>query len=187
MAEPLAKDTDIEAILGRVLTDEEKARSGAVLKKLSELFRKESGQNFTPGESHVELKVSGGRVYLPQRPVDEVAEVTTRDGVPVSWTLFKQWLDVPLTSAQMVRVKYTHGSETVPDLVVSTIADAARQVLQIAPEAVSGMAQESDGAGPFQQSNSYAAWAQGGSTRLSPEDRATARSFRVKMGKVWVP
>lgn len=187
MSDALATQEDVEAIIGRDLSDAEEARVEAVLLKLSELFRAESRQDFTPGESHVELNVNAGRVLLEQRPVIEVLEVTDPDGTPIEdWSVFHQRLTVPRRSHQMVRVRYTHGAVEVPALVVTTIADAARQILQIAPEAVAGRAQEGDTAGPYTQSASYATWAQGGATRLSPEDRAIARGFRVKSGKTWV-
>lgn len=182
----LATKSDVVNIIGRDLTDTEAARVDAILTKLSELFREESGQMFTPGESHVRLKVNGGQVYLPQRPVVEVHEVTTLGGRDVAFRRHGQWLYVSLDSSQMVLVRYSHGSEEVPDLVKSVIADAARQILMIAPEAVMGFSQESEGTGPMTSSASYATWAQGGSTRLSPEDRAVARSFRVQLGNVWV-
>lgn len=184
---PLATKDDVQGLLGRDLTPAEDRRIGKILEKLSELFRNESWQHFTPGESHSRLKVNGGEVYLPQRPVVAVEEVTTVDGRPVEFHLHGQWLSVPsMTSSQMVLVKYSHGSADVPALVVDTIADAARQILEIDPAAISGRTQEQETTGPMTVSNSYATWAQGGSTRLSPADEAVARSFRARLGNVWV-
>ena len=181
----LASQQDVENALGRSLTPEEAARADAILSKASELFRSASGQKFTPGRSEVRVKVNGGRAYLRQSPARVVHSVTTEDGVAVSFDLFKQWLRVPLRSHQFLIVDYEHGGE-VPDLVRLTVADVARQVLSIDPNAVSGVSQNNQTAGPFSEQNTYSAWAQGGSTRLSPDDLAVARSFRVKIPTTWV-
>lgn len=181
----LASINDVESALGRVLTSEESARVGAILDKASELFRLVSGQRFTPGESVARVKVNGGRVFLRQAPVVSVESVTDDAGVDVPHTLFKQWLTVPKRSHEFVIVSYSHGGE-VPDLVRLTVADVARQVLSIDPVASTGVSQFSETTGPFTDQLTYAAWAQGGATRLSPEDQAVARSFRVKIPNVWV-
>lgn len=186
-APSLASSADVQAILGRELSEEEYARVDSILNKLSELFRKESGQLFTPGESTVRRKVNGQEVFLPQRPVVDVSKVVDSRGRAVPFSLFGQWLSVPhLASHELVVVTYRHGSNDVPSLVVETIADAARQVLQVSPEAVSGITQVSQAGSNYTASATYASWAQGGSARLSPEDLKIARSFRARYGNVWV-
>lgn len=183
----LATEQDVKGLIGRDLTAGESERLPEILTKLSELFRAESGQAFTPGESSQLVKVNGGKAYLRQRPVVEVSAVELESGTEITGFRCRgQWLYVPDVANSMVWVTYSHGADDVPDLVRTTIADAARQVLQIDPAAVSGRSQESEGTGPFVGSTSYATWAQGGSTRLSPEDRAIARGFRVRTGNVWV-
>lgn len=181
----LASAEDVEDLLGRSLTSDENTRIEGILTKLSELFRKEARQEFTEGQSTVRLKVNGGEVYLPQRPVRSVVEVTTDRGAEVDYHRRGQYLFVPLGSSSMVWVKYEHGG-AVPDLVRTTVADAARQVLMINEGAASGVAQVTQAGGPYSANVSYATWAQGGSARLSPEDRAIARSFRTRHGNVWV-
>lgn len=183
---PLATKVDVVAALGRDLTEAEDARVESILAKVSELFRLHSGQIFTPGTSHVELKVNGGKVYLPQRPVVEVTEVTDGDGGALGYSLFGQWLKVGKVSHEFIRVKYSHGDAVVPDLVRLTVADVARKVLLIAPDAATGVSQVTDTAGPFSRNQSYATWAQGGQTMLAPDDKAIARSFRAKVPTVWV-
>ncbi|MGE4428751.1 MAG: hypothetical protein AB7G37_20035, partial [Solirubrobacteraceae bacterium] len=61
-----------------------------------------------------------------------------------------------------------------------TIASIACQVLLVDDNARAGATQASHTDGPFTVSRSYAAWAQGGTARLSPEDKATARRYRVR-------
>lgn len=182
----LASVDDVEEAFGRDLTSVESARVGAILDKASELFRLASGQQFTAGQSEVRVKVNGGRVFLRQSPVVEVLSVTDDAGHDVPFTLFKQWLTVPKISHEFVIVDYSHGGD-VPDLVRLTIADVARQILSIDKNAVQGMTQQSETAGPFTGQSTYATWAQGGATRLAPDDIAVARSFRVKVPNVWVP
>jgi len=181
----LASEDDVVAALGRDLTTAETARVDAVLDKLSELFRRESGQTFTAAESTVRLKVNGGRVRLTQAPVVEVVSVVDDDAVAVEYTLFGSWLTTDLASHEFVTVEYSHGG-TVPDVVRLTIADAARQVLQVDPNAVTGITQRGETTGPFSEQTTYASWAVGGSTRLSPDDLSLARSYRVKVPTVWV-
>lgn len=181
----LASVTDVEDALGRDLTAEELKRVESILDKASELFRVEARQQFTAGRSEVRVKVNGGRVFLRERPVTEIHTVTDERGGKVAFTQFKQWLDVPLRSHQFVIVDYEHGGE-VPDLVRLTIADVARQVLMIDPNASAGVTQYSETTGPFTDQFTYATWAQGGATRLAPDDLAVARKFRVKVPNVWV-
>lgn len=181
----LATIDDVEKQLGRDLSASEKIRVEPILAKVSALFRLEAKQEFTAGESVVRLRVSGGKVYLPQRPVVDVESVVDDHGAAVDFTRFKQWLTVCRGSHEFVTVTYSHGGE-VPDLVRLAVADIVRKVLSIAPEAVTGATQASTTSGPFTDSATYAAWAVGGQTLLAPEDKATARTFRVKPPKVTV-
>src|SRR5690606_23180733 len=116
----LASAADVKKALGRDLTAEELIKIEPVLDKASELFRLRSGQQFTPGTSTVRLKVNGGEVRLPQRPVVSVESVTDDHGNPVSYSLFGSVLTTHLRSHEFVRVSYTHGGE-VPDVVRTAI------------------------------------------------------------------
>lgn len=173
----LATVEDVEAFIGRDLTPDEESRVGAILTKLSELFRREARQHFTPDISTVRLKVQSGRVRLRQSPVIDVAGVTDDRGHNLPFRRDGQWLYVSYIG--FVTVMYEHGSVEVPELVKLTIADAARQVLGISKDAQQGVAQAGATAGPYSEQRTYATWAQGGSARLSPEDLAIARSYRV--------
>lgn len=181
----LASKADVEASLGRDLTSDEDARVEAILDKASELFRAEARQQFTSGRSEVRVKVNGGRVFLRERPATTIHSVSDEAGNPVEFTQFKQWLDVPKRSHEFVIVDYSHGGD-VPDLVRLTIADVARQVLSINPNAAEGVTQYSETTGPFTEQYTYATWAQGGATRLAPDDLAVARKFRATVPNVWV-
>lgn len=186
----LATSADVIEAMGRDLTSAEEWRVEAILNKASELFRRRSEQTFTVGTSTVRLKVNAGRVYLPQRPVTSVTSVVDDDAAAVVYTRDDQWLtiDADSTSANsysFVTVAYAHGG-TVPDLVRLAIADIARQVLTIDANAQTGATQHSQTKGPFTESFTYASWAVGGATRLSPEDNELADSFKVTVPTVWV-
>jgi hypothetical protein len=167
-------------VLGRALTSDESARVGAILDKASEDFRRRSGQKFTAGSSVVRLKVDGGRVYLTQRPVVSVASVVDDDAVAVTYTRSGQWLTVDdtLTSSDFVTVNYSHGG-TVPDDVRLCIAELAARCLQIDTRARTGQTQFQQTEGPFSEGGTFAAWAVGGQTMLSPADLALADYYKV--------
>lgn len=188
--DPLATDEDVATQLGRDLTSAETDRVTGILAKASALFRYYAGQDFTEGETTVRLNVQGGRVRLAQTPANEVTEVLDGDGRDVDFILDGQWMKVtrgvePLASHEFVRVTYTYGGE-VPDLVRVTVAEVAAQVFRIAPQAAAGAVTQQRSAGSFQESNTYAAWAVGGGTKLSPEDRRVAESFKYQGTRVIV-
>lgn len=182
----LASVTDVQSALGRNLTSDEAARVDAILDKASELFRRRSGQTFTPSTSQNRLKVNGGQVRLPQRPVVSVESVVDDDGFNVTYTRFQSVLTVDdLTSSDFITVAYTHGG-AVPDIVRLCIAEIAKKVLSIDPTAATGIVQHTESTGPFSVSDTYATWAQGGQTMLAPDDDRLALSFKIPTGSVIV-
>lgn len=188
--DPLASSEDVAAHLGRSLTAAEDDRVGGILAKASALFRRTSRQDFTEGESTVRLKVNGGEVRLEQIPAVAVSEVADDKGIDIDHELAGQRLTVtrngcPLASHEFVTVTYTHGA-TVPDLVRETIAEIAAKVLRIDPKAAAGITTTTHAAGPFSESDTYAGWALGGTTMLSPSDQELALSYRYKGTQVIV-
>lgn len=175
----LADVADVEAVLGRPLTADEAARVQPILDKASELFRLESGQQFTPGTSENRLRVRGATdVFLPQRPVDSVESVTDDHGEPLTFTFREQIVRLEHRShLTFVLVAYTHGG-AVPDVIRLAVAEIGAVVLRIDQQAMSGASQFQETVGPFTRQASYAPWAIGGATRLSPDDIQLARSFR---------
>lgn len=173
----LAEPIDVEQVLGRSLTSDEENRVGMVLRKASELFRREAQQKFTAGESVVRLRNRTGTVYLPERPVIEVASVVDDDGETVEHTVAGQVMTVTDTTALWFVVSYTHGG-VVPDLVRDTVAEVAARALLTTTDAWAGKTQAGETVGPFSTQASFAAWVVGGGVRLSPEDMRVARSFR---------
>lgn len=188
--DPLAGPDDVAKVLGRDLTEAEEDRAAGVLAKASALFRRYARRDFTAGETTVRLKVNGGEVYLEQIPAAAVSEVLADDGTEIVHELFGQRLTVtrngcPLASHEFVTVTYTYD-ELIPDDVRETIAEIAAKVLRIPAAAAAGLASQTRSAGPFSESNTYAGWAVGGATSLSPEDRAVAESYRYRGTQVIV-
>jgi hypothetical protein len=184
----LASDTDVAALARRALTIEEQGAVPLLLAKASAQFRRLAEQQFTPGESVARLKVNARAVCLWERPAGVVHSVADDQGRPVAHTRRGQWLrDVPLPSSAYVTVEYSHGSETVPDLVRVTVAEIVARTLGLDEAARSGVIQQSKTVGPFNTSRTFAAWASGGQLTFSPDDRRVALSFRPQVPRLWAP
>lgn len=186
----LASESDVVDAMGRDLTPTERARVDSILNKASEMFRRRSLQTFTPGTSTVRLRVTAGKVYLPERPLVSVTSVVDDAGVPVAYTLNDQWLTIAADSTSansysFVTVSYAHGGD-VPDLVRLCIADLARTALLVPVSAVAGSVSHTETRGPFTVTDTYAGWAQGGGVRLSPDDLALADSYRIRAPRIYV-
>jgi len=176
----LAADTDVEAVIGRALTSAEDLKVGAILDKASALFRDVSGQEFTAGTATVRLKSEGGRIWLPQHLVTSVTAVVDDDAVALTYTTSGNWVLVAgFRSHEFATISYGFGG-TVPDLVRLTVAEIAMKVLQVDANAAAGVTQHSETIGSMSESNSYATWALGAQTSMSPEDKAVARSYRFR-------
>lgn len=188
MSVPLVDLEDIEAALGRTLSDEEKPRALFVADKLSEAFRRRARQTFTVETYVNRLKVdAGGRVFPTRAPLVEVLAVFTDEGAPVRYAQRHGYIYVYPWSGDFVVVTYTAGMPAVPAAVRLQLADSARRVLSIPDAAAQGATQATDTTGPFTQSRQYAAWAVGGQALLSPDDQALADSYRPRRaGHVWV-
>lgn len=139
---PLASVADLEARLGRTLTGEEATRAAALLVDASAAARSYTGQQFIEDETTVRLKVSRGKVRLPQAPATGVTTVEDTDENPVTFTwLMGQTVEVstqvpdgwafePYSQGlQVVDVTYSHGYETVPDDVIAVVCQIAGRAL----------------------------------------------------------
>ena len=199
----LATVEDVEALIGRPLTEDETARADALLAQASARFRREARQDFTPGESTVRVQVTGGAVFLRQSPVIDVLSVTGDDGQALTFHRSGRVLNVSTLAGVainypecrdgrlpgFVTVRYTHGGE-VPADVVGAVAGAVVRVFNADPDAAQGTQQttETDTRGPFSRTRQRqcAPWAIGGQLLRSPDDVALARSYRVTPPRLWV-
>ena len=188
MSAPLVDLEDIEAALGRTLSDEEKPRALFVADKLSEAFRRRARQTFTVETYVHRLKVdAGGRVFPTRAPLVEVLAVFTDEGAPVKYAQRHGHIYVQVRCSDFVVVTYTAGLTEVPAAVRLQLADSVRRILLIPDAAAQGVTQATDTTGPFTQSRQYAAWAVGGQALLSPDDQALADSYRPRRaGHVWM-
>jgi hypothetical protein len=170
----LATIADVEARLGRSLTVSEISKANAYLEDASALFTQRAVQKFEVGESTVRLFPKDGIVRLVQRPVIEVVEVKDIDGHPIDFTFDGHQSLYDLGAYTPVTVTYEHGSATIPADVVAVVAGMVARTLSIAPDAASGVTQQS--VGPFSQS--YASWAVGAQVMLSPAEAKVADYYR---------
>lgn len=141
--DPLATADDLEARTGVDFSTD--AKAAAALADASAAVRAEAGQEFTVATSTaVWLPVRNGRVRLPQRPVTAVNAVADEydNAVPFTWlegsdflrlstsSPLNQWeLEPRRTPLGLVAVTYTHGSSTVPELVVAITCNVALRAL----------------------------------------------------------
>ena len=183
----LATGSDVASALGRELTEMETARVQHILDKLSEAFSAEARCDFTVATYTHRVKVNGCQVRPPRGPLLSVLSVVDDDGLAVIYRLAHGFISVNLPSDRFVVVTYTAGFDAVPDAVRLQIADSAARVLRIDERASSGMTQVNETTGPFTQQGTFASWAVGGQSMLSPDDVAVARRFRPRRpGNVWV-
>lgn len=188
MSAPLVDLEDIEAALGRPLSDEEKPRALFVADKLSAAFRQRARQTFAVETYVHRLKVDGGgRVFPTRAPLVEVLAVFTDEGAPVTYEKRHGHIYVRAWCSDFVVVTYTAGLTEVPVAVRLQLADSARRIMSIDAAAAHGATQATDTTGPFTQTRQYATWAVGGQALLSPDDQALADSYRPRRaGHVWV-
>jgi hypothetical protein len=198
----LASADDVAHVLGLDsegdLSDAQTVRVPALLARASYLFQKAADRLFTPGTYTVRLRVTGGRVRLPESPVASVASVVDDAGSAVPNTLSGQWLTVepgrnlnnsfeecpPDINNAFVTVTYTGGE--IPDVVRDAVAAVAGKYLSVDPQTqVAGAKQVGLTTGPFQSNITYADWATG-AVCLSDDDQMLAQSFRYKGTQVVV-
>ena len=121
--QPLATSTDVQAALRRALTTSEQMGVDALIDEASALFRLAAGQLFTPGTSTVWLTVNHGDVWLPEVPAVDVTDVRDRHDRALTYARNGQWLTgVCVAGGEQVQVTYSHGADTVPDLVRLRVA-----------------------------------------------------------------
>lgn len=136
----LATDADLEARLGRPLTDDESAQADALLEDVSAAIEVHTGRKFHRGTYQMRARVKRGRVRLPNRPVHDVASVTDRFGDSVRWewdgidTVFVDCCAAPgRAPLQVVDITYDGGPDTVPPAIVGIVCAIALRSLGVDP------------------------------------------------------
>lgn len=175
------KLSDIEAALGReIASDVERSRAQHLLDSAVTVFSREAGIRFGAGQACCFFLVRDGYVRIPQPGVTKIVSVLDLAGNPVSYGFHRDYLQVFQVEADLdwVQVRFDYDF-TPPEVVSVRITELAVRSFSIDKYARAGLTQFSKTDGPFTRSRSYASWASGGQTLLSPEDRRLARSLRV--------
>lgn len=157
MTEPLATSDDVLERLGRALTSEETAKIDALLLDVSSAIRGYTHQTLTSEETTALLVMSNRTIRLPLHPVTDVASVVDQFGNawPFQWmtgddrisVATSTWINLfelniyPWTRVGKLAVTYTHGYETIPDLIVGLACHLALRALGV-PSTQSGIMQE---------------------------------------------
>lgn len=146
----LAQPSDVEARLGRDLTDVEAIRVDALLADASAAVRAATGEQFVRATSTTRARIRDGQVRLPLSPVHAVTVVRWPNNEDVGWwfwdgldivTLWQNQGGLPSISAtpylraiyRVVDITYNHGYDVIPPLVVGVTANAVKRSLGIKP------------------------------------------------------
>jgi hypothetical protein len=202
----LATTEDLAARLGRDLTTAEETRAAALLDDASALIRSFTGQTFTlVADDVVVLRVQGGIVRLPQRPVTAVSSVVAIGGagmpdVVVIDYIFDGVDEVRIGEGSFIinlpaiwwdddgypgtfRITYSHGYATVPATVVAVACGMVLRTLT-APTMAGGVTGETIGSYSYRLDAAGA----GTSVMMSKDDRQTltAAGYRRSEGMIKV-
>lgn len=186
----LATVADVQARLGRTLTDAETTRAEALLEDASAAVRAYTGQHITADTTTVRAKVNGGTIRLTQRPVTDVATIEDTNGNDVAFTWYAgeviqvatnvpdSWAWVPwVDGIAYVDVTYTHGYDEVPGDIVAVVCQmAARALGQAADD--SGKTSETIAGYSYTVGTAAASGAVG----LLPDERAVLDRYRRPAG-----
>lgn len=188
MSEPLATDSDLEARLGRDLTEAEAERTPALLADVSDSVRIYTGQALLRGDVTVRARVKRGMVRLPQRPVHSVDSVTNLDGddVDFEWDGLDRvhishvaaWESTP---AHVVNITYDAGPDEVSSAIVGIVCSIVLRSLGVDPTQTS-VSQESVDGYAYTLGSAGGAGAYG----LLPSEMRTLDSFRRNIGSIQV-
>jgi hypothetical protein len=141
-------------------------------------------QEFTVAETTARLQVRKGRARLPQRPVTEVGSVVDVNGTDVAYTLAGEtllldptvpdpWAWEPRRSpVAYVDVTYTHGYETIPEVIVAIVCQVAARAYG-SPSNTAGTSQETIGS----YSHTTGITAAAGPVGLLPAERSVLDDY----------
>ena len=168
----LATVEDVEARLGRDLTEEEAARAPSLLADASALVREYTGRDFEAvTDDVIVLRPVGVLLRLPQRPVTAVNSVAAIAPDGAATAVMSGWSfdgvdKIDLTYAtysadfaadawrdrcqpDTYQVDYDHGDATIPAIVVKVVCDMVLRTL-LSPSMTPGMVAERIGAYNYQ-------------------------------------
>ena len=184
----LASVDDVADILALDSTGLDPDQAAAVLAQASARFRAEAFCDFDATETTLILRVVGGRVDLPKRPVTAVSAVKsiaadgTADNDLTDWSFDgihtirvgdRSWvINATTGESETVEVTWTHGHATVPEDVRWAVAQmAARAISNPAP---AGVQAENIGAYGYRIGGS----GESGGAGMTADERAIAHRYR---------
>lgn len=182
MTEPLADRLTVETALGRKLDSEEVLQVEHLIAVASNAFASAARISFGAGTQRVRLISQSGMLSIRQPGVTEIQAVQDDDGTPLDYQWDKDRPQVVTTRTETGAgcwVSYAYNY-TPPKTVGLRIAEIVKRTLMVPKNAQAGLTQFSETKGPFTRSGTYATWAVGGQTLLSPEDLRLARSLRFE-------
>lgn len=148
----LAVKADVEAELGRTLTDAEEAKLDAALGAASRSVRRVTGRRYEAGTFTVRRRAFEGKVYLDQ-PVSVASVATDWDATALTgWTFDSVDDSVRGICRRWVRVTYTATGDIPADVVEVCAALAARRLTSSVPQ---GATSYTTTRGPFSDSASF--------------------------------
>jgi hypothetical protein len=179
----LASVDDLSGRLGRALTAAESDRAELLLADASAAVRSYTGQHISQSETTSRLRLRGGTVRLPQRPVIDVASVADTDGVDldVTWVAGDRLVVTNAYLTGWVDVTYTHGYEEIPSEIIAVVCQIAGRAFG-RPADESGMQSETIG----QYSYTVGVAAAAGGLGLLNDERAVLDRYARVGGTAWV-
>lgn len=183
----LATDSDLEARLGRDLTDDEAARATAVLEDVSNSVILWTGQKFERDTYLLRTRVKRGYVRLPQRPVHDVDSVTDRFDNAIGFTfdgidrVYVNCFCSGRPPIQVVDIAYDAGPDEVPSPIVGVVCSIALRTLGVNPTEGAVTREAIDG-----YSYSIGSAGGAGSYGLLPDEYRILRPYRRVGGTIRV-
>ena len=200
----LATVEDLEARLGRDLTDAEQDRAQALLDDASAMIRAYTGQTFEQvTDDVVVLRVQGGIVRLPQRPVTAVTSVIAIGGAGAPDVTVIDWVwdgidQIRIGEGSFIinlpeiwwdddgypgtfRITYNHGDETVPADVIAVVCGMVLRALT-APTTMGGVTGETIGSYSYRLASADT----GLSVTLGQTERTALARYRQTEGMIKV-
>lgn len=175
MADPLATADDLAGRLGRTLTDAETDQAELLLADASAAVRAYCGQQFSLAEQTTRIRVRGGVIRLPQRPIASIDAVADPDGNDLDFTWYagdRVVLSSPW-AATWADVTYTAGYEEIPADIVAVVCQIAGRALG-RPADQTGLSSETIG----QYSYSVGGAAAAGALGMLADERAVLDRYR---------
>lgn len=179
----LATSTDVEAVLGRTLTEAEDAKVSSALDRASAVVRAETGRFFDDATHTVRRFVRKGRALLDDPDTITAIYLIGCDGATSSLTGYTLRGDTVygLGGDGTIEVEYVTAGTIPADIVGVTAAMAARDLTTQTP---TGATSYTLTRGPFSESATFDVPTE--SITLSPSESRILARYRLRSGAIVV-